>query len=182
MEIVIMGAGGFGREVRFLIDRLQDCGSPYNVIGFLDDDDSIDKEVHGLPILGNIDAALEMSEDTYFAFGTGSPLVKKKIAERLKLSEDRWPVLIDPSVILDRERVNIGAGSVICAGSILTTDIEIGSFVTLNLDCTVGHDAVIGDDSHIFSIQYFLVGDRPGSIVSAVSIIIRRSPIKLRVL
>jgi acetyltransferase-like isoleucine patch superfamily enzyme len=38
-----------------------------------------------------------------------------------------------------------GAGCIICAGSIFTTDIVVGSFVTFNLMCAITHDDVIGD-------------------------------------
>ena len=43
------------------------------------------------------------------------------------------------------DRVFIGEGSIICAGSIITVDIRIGKHVILNLDCTVGHDACLED-------------------------------------
>lgn len=41
--------------------------------------------------------------------------------------------------------VVLGIGTIICPGTILTTDIKIGNHVILNLNCTVGHDTVIGD-------------------------------------
>ena len=43
------------------------------------------------------------------------------------------------------KRIEIGEGSIICAGNILTVDIQIGKHVIINLDCTVGHDAVLHD-------------------------------------
>jgi sugar O-acyltransferase (sialic acid O-acetyltransferase NeuD family) len=60
------------------------------------------------------------------------------------------PTLIHPSVLLgDEERNNIGDGSIICAGVILTTNITFGSFVIINLSCTIGHDVKIGSYSSI---------------------------------
>jgi UDP-3-O-[3-hydroxymyristoyl] glucosamine N-acyltransferase len=43
------------------------------------------------------------------------------------------------------ENIEIGEGSIICAGSILTTNIKIGKHTHLNLHTTVGHDTEIGD-------------------------------------
>ena len=43
--------------------------------------------------------------------------------------------------------VKIGEGSIICAGNILTTNINVGRYVILNLACTVGHETEIGDFS-----------------------------------
>ena len=41
--------------------------------------------------------------------------------------------------------VTFGEGSVVCAGNILTTNIELGRHVQINLDCTIGHDVVLED-------------------------------------
>lgn len=56
--------------------------------------------------------------------------------------------MIHPSVIYS-ESVNFGEGSIVCAGNIITVNIEIGKHVIINLDCTIGHDANIGDYSTI---------------------------------
>jgi acetyltransferase-like isoleucine patch superfamily enzyme len=41
--------------------------------------------------------------------------------------------------------MEIGEGAVICAGTVLTTNIKLGRHVQINLDCTIGHDVVLGD-------------------------------------
>lgn len=66
------------------------------------------------------------------------------ISEALEFSNVRFVTLIDPSVIMS-EWLEVGQGSIICAGSILTVNISIGKHVIVNLDCTIGHDAVIED-------------------------------------
>ena len=43
------------------------------------------------------------------------------------------------------DRVQIGASTIICAGTIITVDIRIGDHVIINLDCTLGHDDIIRD-------------------------------------
>ena len=48
------------------------------------------------------------------------------------------------AIILDRNTVDIGKGSVICAGSILTSNINIGEFSQINLCSTIGHDTKTG--------------------------------------
>ena len=52
--------------------------------------------------------------------------------------------MIHPRVEMSRW-VQIGEGTVICAGNILTTNIILGQQVQINLDCTIGHDVVMGD-------------------------------------
>ncbi len=52
--------------------------------------------------------------------------------------------MIHPNVEYDHEYVEIGDGVVVCAGTILTVNILVEAHAQINLDCTVGHDAVIG--------------------------------------
>jgi sugar O-acyltransferase (sialic acid O-acetyltransferase NeuD family) len=49
------------------------------------------------------------------------------------------------ALILDATKVQTQEGFIMCANSIITTDVEIGKFVTINLNCTIGHDCKIGD-------------------------------------
>jgi sugar O-acyltransferase (sialic acid O-acetyltransferase NeuD family) len=80
------------------------------------------------------------------AIGIGSPVVIHKIATRFaERSNISFPNLIHPSVMRDEPRVTLGRGNILCAGSIFTTDIEIGSFNFFNLNCTYGHDVRIAD-------------------------------------
>lgn len=142
-DIVIIGAGGFGREVAWLIEDINKVNKEWNMIGFVDDNESIQgKEINGYKVIGNIEWLKNQKLNVVSAIG--NPLVKKQTIEKLKDSENSYPVLIHPSVILS-EQVNIGEGSIICAGTIMTVNIEIGKHVILNLDCTIGHDATIGD-------------------------------------
>ena len=146
-DIVIVGAGGFGREVAWLIERINDVKADWNLLGFVDDNEEVlGTEVNGYKVLGNIDWLNKLELNV--ATAIGDPIVKKKITERLKDSKNVYPVLIDPNVICS-DRVVLGEGSIICAGTIITVDIKIGNHVIVNLDCTVGHDAVIGDYSTV---------------------------------
>ena len=52
---------------------------------------------------------------------------------------------IHSSVQIHGDDVEIGEGSIICAGTILTTNIKIGKHAHLNLSTTISHDCVIGD-------------------------------------
>ena len=69
---------------------------------------------------------------------------KKVIEEFSKFDNLRFATLVDPSVIKS-DSISIGEGAIVCAGSILTVNIEIGKHTIINLDCTFGHDAKISD-------------------------------------
>lgn len=145
-DIVIIGAGGFGREVAWLIEEINKNEPQWNLLGFIDDGLESDRMINGYPIIGNIDWLI--SQNLSVVVAVGDPITKKKIIDRLLESKNQYPILIHPSVISSK-RVSIGEGTIICAGSILTVNISIGKHVIINLDVTVGHDVIIGDYSTI---------------------------------
>ena len=146
-DIVIIGAGGFGREVAWLVEDINKKSREWNLIGFIDDNKAIQgTEVNGYKVVGNIEWLNE--QELYVVNAVGDLIVKQKIMERLSGSKNKYPVLIHPSVIYS-DQVSFGEGSIICAGNIITVNINIGRHVIINLDCTIGHDAVIGDYSTV---------------------------------
>jgi sugar O-acyltransferase (sialic acid O-acetyltransferase NeuD family) len=146
-DIVIIGAGGFGREVAWLIEDINKVNNEWNIVGFVDDNKSIQgTEINGYKVVGDIDW-LEKQE-VFVVNAIGNPVIKKKVMDKLDGSKNKYPVLIHPSVICS-DRVSFGEGSIICAGNIITVNVEIGKHVIINLDCTIGHDANIGDYSTV---------------------------------
>lgn len=143
-DIVIIGTGGCAREVLFLLEQNNQKQKVWNILGFIDNKNS--GEVHGYPILGNDDFLREYQGEIHAVCGIGSPILKKKIVERFQNDDNIiFPNLVANGVIADFENIDIGQGCIICAGSILTTDIKLGNFVTINMSCTIGHDVIIGD-------------------------------------
>ena len=143
-KIVIIGAGGFGREVKALIDQINSVSHKYEFLGFYDD--GYDKEtiINYNKVLGSIEDLIKLDEKINVVIAIGLPYVKRKIVERLKTNLNIiFPTLIHPSVLIGHEFVSIGKGCIICAGNIITCNIKIKDFVILNLMCTVGHDTII---------------------------------------
>jgi sugar O-acyltransferase (sialic acid O-acetyltransferase NeuD family) len=145
-DIVIVGAGGFGREVKFIVDRINQKKQIYNLLGFYDDDKNLPSVINGVPFLGDLEKLISRKDNISVVLGIGDPNVKIKIVERLITNSHlSFPNIIDPIAIIGNDNVALGKGNVICAGVIITCDIKIGDFITLNLSCTVGHDTVIND-------------------------------------
>lgn len=143
-DIVIIGTGGFAREVLFLLEQNNKKQNEWNILGFIDNEYTGD--LHGYPVIGNDDWLKNYSGIIYAACGVGSPKIKRKIVEQFKEKENIiFPNLIANGVVGDFDNIAIGRGCILCEGNILTTDIKLGSFVTVNISCTIGHDTVIGD-------------------------------------
>jgi sugar O-acyltransferase (sialic acid O-acetyltransferase NeuD family) len=142
-DIVIIGAGGFGREVKVLLDDINKIRPTYDFKGFYDDGVDVGTLINGFKVLGSISDLNESTSPVEVVIAVGAPDTKRKIIEQLKNPNLEYPTLIHPSVICSDDFVSIGKGCIICAGNILTCNIDIQDFVILNLMCTVGHDTTI---------------------------------------
>lgn len=142
-EIVIVGAGGFGREVAWLVEEINTLSPEWRLLGFLDDM-AKGSTVEGYPILGPIEHVAELGQHVYLTCAIGDSRLRKRLVDRLAESGRRFATLVHPGV-MKSAYVSIGEGSTICAGTILTTNISIGKHCLLNLYCKVGHDSTLGD-------------------------------------
>lgn len=143
-NLYIIGAGGFGREVAWCVERINDVTQTWNLKGFIDDNEKLwGKQEDEYLVLGGCEY-LKQQKDAYAVCAVGNAKVRKQIIEKLSNSGVQFATIVDPSVILSKS-VSIGEGTIICAGTIATVDISIGKHVIINLDCTLGHDDIIED-------------------------------------
>lgn len=143
-RVIIVGAGGFGREVYSWAQEHPDNGRAWEVIGFLDDNrKALDAFNYGTPILGTI-AEHQPAADEQFLCGIGTPEVKRAACQQLLNRGAEFLTLVHPSVVLGKN-VQLAQGVVICPGVVLTCDIQVGDFAMINCSSSAGHDVRIGD-------------------------------------
>jgi sugar O-acyltransferase (sialic acid O-acetyltransferase NeuD family) len=147
-KLVIYGAGGFGREVKSMLPHVQD---QYDLLGFLDDGLAVETVVDGVPVLGGLDWLENQAGEILMVLAMGDPKAKANIARQLQRNKNlKYPVLIHSKAhVQDDKRIALGEGTIIGAGSVLTTGITIGKHVLINLNATIGHDTVIGNFTSI---------------------------------
>ncbi len=140
--LIIVGGGGFAREVIWLA---REATQPWDILGCLDDSDTAQgQSLSGVPVLGRV-RDWTAYPDANFVVAIGNPRVRRQVVRRMEASGvPRFARLVHRAVQMSAF-VNIGAGSMIAAGCVLTTQVEIGRHVILNLACTVGHDCTIAD-------------------------------------
>ena len=145
-KIVVFGAGGFGREVAAML-QYSALAEEFELLGFVDDGLSAGTQVNRLPVLGDTEYLMRTEEHLAVAMGIGEPAIRRKILEKLLPNKMlTWPNLIHPLARLhDRANISMGRGNIICDGNILTTNVNLGDFNIINLCCTLGHDALLGD-------------------------------------
>lgn len=135
-KVNIIGAGGFGREVRSMLPHCD------KVLGDLYDDDQSIGGVSG-PLNSCVDDGVP------YVIAVGDSRLRKNIFDRLPPAL-KYEVLVHPQAILqEKSSINIAKGCIVTAGCILTCDIEVDQFTLINLNCTIGHGVRIGSFSSL---------------------------------
>ena len=146
VPVLIVGAGGFGRETLSLLAALEASGT-FVATGFADDSPDLQgRSVAGLPVLGPVDIARELHE-LGVVVTVGNPRrydTKRMIVERLGISPSRYVTLIHPTASIGTQ-VRVGHGTVILAGCVVTQGVTIGRHVAMMPNVVLTHDDDIGD-------------------------------------
>lgn len=146
-DIAIFGVGGFGREVLTILNDINKISKEYNFIGWFDDGHDKNEIINGFPTLGGTKELNNWDKELSLIIAIGNPQIKNRVLSTICNPHIFYPTIIHPSVIIgDKDYVSIGKGCIICAYSIITTNVQIENFVILNLMCTVGHDTIINDN------------------------------------
>ena len=146
-KIIIVGAGGFGRELLWWVEDVNKAHFTWTIAGFIDDDPhALDGYGCNYKIIGTI-KDWQPREDEEFALAIGSPSLKKKIVGVLKKKGAHFANVIHPTAMLN-ESASVGEGLVMFPYSKVSCNSSVGDFVTI-LATPIGHDTVIGDYSVI---------------------------------
>lgn len=143
-RLLIVGAGGFGREMFHWVRQHPDHGVRWTLGGFLDDNAEALRGFGRDPgIVGSLRDYAPSAGDLLVC-ALGLPKSKKAVVEPLLARGAEFLTFVHPAATVGGD-VQLGQGTVVCPGAVLTADIRVGRFVTLNNCATVGHDATVGD-------------------------------------
>lgn len=142
-QVAIYGAGGFAREVAWLVEGLE--RERLEAVGFVDDGPAVGQTLNRLPVRSweQFCAAFPSAR---IAVAVGDPETREKLVAKCAARGYGFVTLVHPSAQMSGFN-ELGEGCIVCSGCILTVNIVVGRHVHINLDCTVGHDARIGDFS-----------------------------------
>jgi len=148
-DLVIIGAGGFARETRFLVEDINRKNPQYKFLGYLVSDlDKLSEYDSKDEVLGDFNWFRSRTNPVNVAIGIGTPTYRLKLSQELNnYSTVKFPTLIHPNVIYDKESCKFEKGVIVCASNIFTVNITLCEFSMVNLNCTIGHEAVIGAGS-----------------------------------
>jgi len=143
-SVVIIGAGGFGREILEILKDENKISRTWDLLGFVDENEEIHgKVINNYPVLGGLDWILENNNDELGCVcSIGACEIRKQVVKKLEKIGVNFYNAIHPSVVI-KDFVEIGKGVVIQAGSIIAVNSKIGDHVHINFNCAIGHDAVL---------------------------------------
>ncbi len=141
-RIIIVGAGGFGREVlQWARHAWPEHAS--KISGFLSADPHLlDDRASPLPILGSPENFQPRPSDALL-LGIGIPVVRREVAARLLGRGGRFLALIHPTAIIS-DTASVETGAILCPFCVVSAAASVGRFALLNYHSSLGHDASIG--------------------------------------
>lgn len=147
-KLVIIGAGGFGREAWAWAEQSVQIGREWELKGFIDDNpDALKVRRSPGRVLSTIQDYQPAPEDV-FVCAIGIPAIKRRVSELMESRGGRFTRLVHRSVVLGHE-VQLGEGVILCPFVAVTANNVLGKGVGVNVHASIDHDADVGDWSQI---------------------------------
>lgn len=140
-NLILVGAGGFGREVADWLAR--NPMPDHRVVGFLDDNpNALNGKFRTLPILGPVQGHVP-EPGTVYLLTLGTPASRGTIAQTLEHNGARFVTYVSPLASVSQS-CELGVGCLICPYASVTTDTRIGDHSVVMGFTGVGHDVSVG--------------------------------------
>ncbi len=147
-DLVILGGGGFAKEVAAIWIACQEAGQSLPQLRGFVAPAAAWAAWQQFPYLGDDAWAKDHLDParTAFVVGVGTAKLREEIANQYECMGFSAIGMIHPTAQVGLGS-QIGAGTIICPGSILAIDVTLGRHILCNLQVGIGHDTVIGDYS-----------------------------------
>ncbi|MBO7206043.1 MAG: acetyltransferase [Kiritimatiellae bacterium] len=149
-NLVIIGAGGFGREMFAAAREAVGFGTEFTVAGFLDDNP---KALDGFdsypPVLASL-ADYVIKENDVFITALGSVGTRKKCVQAIEARGGRFISIVHRTATVG-PNVEIGEGSFLAPNTTLTADVKVGRHSCVFHNSSIGHDSILGDFTHVYA-------------------------------
>ena len=140
--LVIVGAGGHGRETLDVVEAINEHTHVWHFLGFIDDgpvvQDRLDRRDATLVLRDEIDPSA-----VRYVIGIGDPITRSHLAAEMDEAGFSAATLVHPSATVGGDN-RLGAGVVLASGAVVTTNVTLGAHTQLNVGATVSHDCVVG--------------------------------------
>lgn len=146
-QLIILGAGGFARELYYFAQESLGYGVDWDIKGFLDGDVKLPDEEYlklPAPVLGDIyDYAIE--DNDVFVCGVGMPEVRKIFIEAISKRGGTFANVIHKTAIIQKS-ARLGVGIVVLPWSTINANAIVGDHLLITLRSTISHDCTVGNN------------------------------------
>jgi sugar O-acyltransferase (sialic acid O-acetyltransferase NeuD family) len=155
-NLVIIGAGGMGKEVFYTAKHSIGYGTEFDIKGFVDDNIHSLDGFYGYPPVLNTIHDYQPEPNDVFTCSIGDVHTKRKLCELIKSKGGKFQTLIHKDCQL-RENVKIGEGTIVDCFAIIGSCAVVGENCLIQAYAVVGHDCIVGDYSRL-DVRTLLVG------------------------
>ena len=150
-NLIIIGAGGFGRELFSAAREAVGFGEQFRIKGYLDANPSALDRFAGYPPIIGAPESYEPQPDDVFITALGNIASRRRCAELVEARGGAFISVIHRSASLG-QNVTVGPGSFIAHNVVLTVDISVGRHADIFHGTEIGHDSTVGDFAHVYSL------------------------------
>lgn len=145
-DIAIYGAGGFGKEVACVLNKINEGVPTWNLLGFFDDGVPKGKAVSRYgEVLGGCEELNAWPRKLSIVFAIGSPRILELLVSKIVNENIDYPNIIHPEVFFaDRASLQMGRGNVVVRGCSFSVDVKVGDFNQFNSISALAHDVIVG--------------------------------------
>jgi sugar O-acyltransferase (sialic acid O-acetyltransferase NeuD family) len=141
---IMVGGGGYGREIYDSICDCVEAGTLPPVGGYLDDTgDRLAGSGHQISWLGTIADYVPRPGDR-FIIAIGTPAGKRIVHQKLQDKGASFARMIHPTARIART-ASVGEGVLMGLATVAGPDTFLGRFVSFNAGSGVGHDGRVGE-------------------------------------
>ncbi len=146
-SLIILGSGGFAREVAWLIEENNRIHKEWDILGYVTKDNK-DCTYH-YPALGEDEWLLSYDQPVNVACAIGDPVIRKMLVSRYELKKNiSFPTIVSNHAIV-ADSVSLGKGTIVCAGCIISVNSEIGDYVICDRNSNIGHEVRIDNYTNV---------------------------------
>lgn len=152
-EVVVIGAGGLGREVRDAIDAVERDSGMLRFRGYLDDSSDL------ADVLGSTDLVPHFDISTGFLVAVGDPGLRKELVNRI--GARRFVSVIHSTAVVSAS-ASVAAGTFIAPFAYVGAGARVGGHSIVNVHAQVGHDARVGEFASLSPLATLSGGSEVG--------------------
>ena len=150
-NLLIIGAGGFGREMFGAAREAVGFGERFRIKGFLDANLAALDGFPGYPAIIDAPETYAPAPDDVFITALGNIASRRRCAGMIEARGGEFIPIVHRSASLG-PNVTVGAGSFVAHNVVLTADVKVGRHSCVFHGAVIGHDTEIGDFSHLYSL------------------------------